>query len=107
MSRLEDLVAAAREGVERRRAETPVEELRKGLGTLGGARPFSEALVRPGLSLIAEFKRRSPSAGELRPGGEMAELAAAFERAGAAALSVLTEERHFGGSIADIASARG
>ena len=85
----------------------PVESLRSALGTTGGAaRPFKEALVRPGLSLVAEFKRRSPSAGEIRPGAQIADVVHAYERAGAAALSVLTEERHFGGSLDDLRAAR-
>src|SRR5919204_6902288 len=66
---------------------------------------FRDALAQPGLAAIAEIKRRSPSAGDLRPDAEPARLAAAFERAGAAAVSVLVDER-FGGTIADLAAAR-
>jgi indole-3-glycerol phosphate synthase len=106
MSRLEELVATAREGVERRKATVPVEDLRRAVGTLSGSRPFSEALVRPGLSLIAEFKRRSPSAGSIAPDADVASVCAAYERGGAAALSVLTDERNFGGSLDDLRAAR-
>jgi indole-3-glycerol phosphate synthase len=106
MNGLEQLVAAAREGVEKRRAEVPLSDLEERLDGRGEDRPFSEALVRPGLSLIAEFKRRSPTAGELRPGAAIAETVAAYERGGAAALSVLTEERYFGGSLDDLRAAR-
>jgi indole-3-glycerol phosphate synthase/phosphoribosylanthranilate isomerase len=66
---------------------------------------FRDVLARPGLAAIAEVKRRSPSAGDLKPDADPAELAANFERAGAAAVSVLVDER-FGGSRADLASAR-
>ena len=69
MSKLEQLVGAAREDVERRKQRVPIEDLRDAVGTLSGSRPFSEALVRPGLSLIAEFKRSSPSAGAIAAGG--------------------------------------
>jgi indole-3-glycerol phosphate synthase len=68
---------------------------------------FQQALVRPGIGVIAEFKRRSPSAGSLREGSELAAIVTAYERGGASALSVLTEGPNFGGSLADIAAARG
>ncbi|MGZ4396669.1 MAG: bifunctional indole-3-glycerol phosphate synthase/phosphoribosylanthranilate isomerase [Gaiellaceae bacterium] len=66
---------------------------------------FLEELRRPGLRAIAEIKRRSPSAGELRPDADPALLAPAFAGAGAAAISVLVDER-FGGSIDDLRAAR-
>jgi indole-3-glycerol phosphate synthase/phosphoribosylanthranilate isomerase len=66
---------------------------------------FGDALRRPGLAAIAEVKRRSPSAGELRPDADPGELARAFERAGAAAVSILVDER-FGGTTDDLRSAR-
>ena len=106
MSRLEELVAGVRDTVERRRSEIALDELREQLGTRTGYRPFSEALVGPGLSLIAEFKRRSPSAGEIRGGADLSGIVAAYERGGAAALSILTEEHQFGGSLGDLQAAR-
>jgi indole-3-glycerol phosphate synthase/phosphoribosylanthranilate isomerase len=66
---------------------------------------FREALDTPGLTAIAEVKRRSPSAGDLRPDADPAALAAAFERAGAAAVSILVDER-FAGSLDDLRAAR-
>jgi indole-3-glycerol phosphate synthase len=66
---------------------------------------FAEALRRPGLAAIAEVKRRSPSAGDLRPDADPAALAAGFEQTGAAAVSILVDE-HFGGSFEDLRAAR-
>ena len=105
--RLEGIVAATREGVRRRQRELPLAELQSATehAPVGG-RPFAEALSRPGTSLIAEHKRRSPSAGTIRDGSSCAEIVAAYDRGGAAALSILTEETHFGGSLDDLREAR-
>src|SRR5918996_3563147 len=64
-----------------------------------------DALAQPGLAAIAEIKRRSPSAGDLRPDADPARLAAEFAAAGASAISVLVDER-FGGSLDDLRAAR-
>ncbi|MDX6626402.1 MAG: indole-3-glycerol phosphate synthase, partial [Solirubrobacterales bacterium] len=78
---IEQLIAGARQGVEARRSELPQADLESRLSARTEDRPFNEALVRPGLSLIAEFKRRSPSAGAMVPAAaDIAEQAAAYER---------------------------
>ncbi|ACV06320.1 indole-3-glycerol phosphate synthase TrpC [Kytococcus sedentarius] len=69
-------------------------------------RPVLGAFRAPGASLIAEIKRSSPSKGVLAPIGEPADLARTYERAGATAVSVLTERRRFGGSLADLVAVR-
>jgi indole-3-glycerol phosphate synthase/phosphoribosylanthranilate isomerase len=66
---------------------------------------FADALRGPGLAAIAEVKRRSPSAGDLRPDADPGTLAAAYERTGAAAVSILVDER-FGGTWEDLRAAR-
>ena len=104
--RLEDLVGATRDSLERRKRERPLADLEREAGVQREAQPFAEALSRPGTSLIAEHKRRSPSAGAIREGAQCADLVQAYERGGAAAVSVLTEEAHFGGSLADLDEAR-
>ena len=66
---------------------------------------FDDALSAPGLGAIAEIKRRSPSAGDLRPDADPAVIAPAYAGAGAAAISVLVDER-FGGTWDDLRAAR-
>jgi indole-3-glycerol phosphate synthase len=102
---IEQLISAAREGVDARRRRLPQADLESRLHVRGEDRPFNEALTRPGLSLIAEFKRRSPSAGDISEATVEGQVGA-YERGGAAALSVLTDEAHFGGSLEDLRAAR-
>jgi len=103
--RLERLLEATRDRLERARRERPFEELER-LAVAAEPRPFREALSRPGTSLVAEYKRRSPSAGAIREGADVGEVVGAYERGGAVAISVLTDEPHFGGSLADLEKAR-
>ena len=104
--RLEDLIAATPARLEERRHARPFAELESLVADAPRCLPFAEALSRPGTSVIAEHKRRSPSAGTIREGASVTEIVRAYERGGAAALSVLTEQDHFGGSLDDLAEAR-
>lgn len=107
MSVLDRIVDDTRAEVKRRKKEVSIKDLKKLIERREeGFRPFSEALTRPGISLIAEHKRRSPSAGPIREGSEVTEIVQAYERGGAAALSILTEPFHFAGSLDDLREAR-
>jgi indole-3-glycerol phosphate synthase len=109
VNRLEPIIASTREQVARRRREITPDALEGAVRRrvqAGDRRSFLQSLRRPGLSLIAEHKRRSPSAGLIREGVEIADVVSAYERAGAAALSILTEPASFGGSLADLGAAR-
>jgi indole-3-glycerol phosphate synthase len=103
---LERIVASTRQDVRRRRKDVPLSTLEDKLAGRGDDRPFCEALTLPGVSVIAEHKRRSPSAGTIREGTTVAGLVSAYQRGGAAALSILTEGHHFGGSLDDLRAAR-
>ncbi len=109
MNRLEPILASTREQVERRRRAVTLAELQRAVQRRLEARdlrPFAPALRGPGLSLIAEHKRRSPSAGLIREELGLEQIVGAYERAGAAALSILTEGESFGGSLEDLRAAR-
>jgi indole-3-glycerol phosphate synthase len=106
VSVLERIVEDTRGEVDRRRESVPLSRLEAVIAERPEGRPFEEALLRPGISLIAEHKRRSPSAGTIRDGSTVEDIAAAYERGGATALSILTEPFHFGGSLDDLRAAR-
>lgn len=108
MSILDEIVERTRDEVRRRRRDVPEDELRSRLRPHGEGRPFAEALAsQPGVSVIAEHKRRAPSAATpLREGTNLTEIVSAYERAGATALSVLTDGPFFGGALEDLAAAR-
>ncbi|MBV9365080.1 MAG: indole-3-glycerol phosphate synthase TrpC [Solirubrobacterales bacterium] len=109
MNRLDPIVAAARDEVAQRRRATPLPELERAVtrrAAAGDIRSFAHAIARPGLSLIAEHKRRSPSAGAIRHDLPLEDVVRAYERGGAAALSILTEGPSFGGSLEDLRAAR-
>lgn len=104
---LDEILAHKRDEVAQREVQVPLETVRRRAAEAAPARDFRTALRRPGrVSVIAEIKRKSPSGGELRPGASATDLAAAYASNGAAALSVLTDERFFGGQDADLTSAR-
>jgi indole-3-glycerol phosphate synthase len=106
VSVLERIVEDTRGEVDRRRESVPLARLEEVIAQRPEGRPFQEALLRPGISLIAEHKRRSPSAGTIRKDSTVEAIALAYERGGAAALSILTEPFHFGGSLDDLRAAR-
>ena len=107
MSVLDDIVAGVRDDLAQRRAETPEADLRARLLEVPPALDPLPEFRRRGSSVIAEVKRRSPSKGDLAEITDPAALATAYQSGGAAAISVLTEERRFGGSLADLDVVRG
>jgi indole-3-glycerol phosphate synthase len=103
---LEEIIAGVREDLAARQAAVPLAEVRRLAEQAPRALDAEAALRRPGLSLIAEVKRASPSKGSLASIADPAALAAAYEAGGATAVSVLTEERRFSGSLADLDAVR-
>lgn len=103
-SYLERILPAVRRRLEERRARLPLHALAALPG--GGPRPsFAAAIASPGISLIAEIKRASPSKGPIRLDLKVGEWVAAYEAGGVRAISVLTEEDFFRGSLDDLKAA--
>lgn len=103
-SYLDAILPDIRRRLAERKALVPRAELER--TSVQGPRPsFAEALRVPGVSVIAEVKRFSPSKGPLRPDLDVGSLVAAYEAGGAAAVSILTEGDHFGGGLADLREA--
>jgi indole-3-glycerol phosphate synthase len=106
MSVLDGILAGVREDLEQRKSETPLTELRARAADAPPAIDPMPAFRAPGVSIIAEVKRKSPSKGELADIPDPASLAAEYAAGGASAISVLTERRRFGGSLADLDAVR-
>ncbi len=106
MTVLDDIVAGVRDDLARRQAQTPLADVRAALTDVPPPRDPMPHLRAPGSSVIAEVKRRSPSKGDLAGIPDPAALAREYAAGGAAAISVLTEERRFGGSLADLRAVR-
>ncbi|MFT4262739.1 MAG: indole-3-glycerol phosphate synthase TrpC [Nocardioides sp.] len=103
---LDDILAGVREDLGERRSATSEADLRAMLADVDPPRDPLPHLRTPGSSVIAEVKRRSPSKGALADIPDPADLASAYARGGAGAISVLTERRRFGGSLADLDAVR-
>jgi|ERR1051326_3347360 indole-3-glycerol phosphate synthase len=110
MDFLTKIVERKRLRLEEAKTETPLVQVRNLAVRLREAatpHALTKALQQSqGVNIIAEFKRRSPSKGEIRPGADPAVMARAYQTGGATALSILTEEDHFDGSLDDLRIAR-
>jgi len=109
MDILSEIIASKRAGLETSKRALPLEDLRAtALSARANAKAhaFRNALTANAINIIAEFKRRSPSKGTIRENADAATLARSYESAGAAAISVLTEEDYFAGSLDDLLAVR-
>ncbi len=106
MSVLEEIIAGVREDLAEREKALPFDELKQRAAKAPEPRNAIAALKEPGIGVIAEVKRRSPSKGQLAELPDPAALAVDYADAGARVISVLTEQRRFGGSLADLDAVR-
>jgi indole-3-glycerol phosphate synthase len=104
---LDEILRATRNSLPARKAARPLAGLEAAIRDRPPARDLAQALRQPGrVTAIAEFKRRSPSAGWIREGAAVGDIVPRYVSAGAAGLSVLTDEPFFGGTLDDLAAAR-
>ncbi len=106
MTFLDNILTATRDAIARAKAASPLPALERRAAARDDYRGFARSLSRPGVRVVAEIKRASPSLGDIRPNLDPAALARAYEAGGAAALSVLTEANFFKGSPDDLQAAR-
>jgi indole-3-glycerol phosphate synthase len=109
MDILSKIIAQKRLLVDSAKAAVPIEELREqAIAKRAKAKPHAlrHALKSENINIIAEFKRRSPSKGTIRENADAVTIASSYQSAGAAAISVLTEENYFDGSLADLRDVR-
>ena len=106
MTVLDDILVGVREDLAERQARISLDELKERAAAVVPALDGAAALRGPGVAVIAEVKRSSPSKGALAAIADPAALAADYEAGGASVISVLTEQRRFGGSLADLDAVR-
>ncbi len=106
MSVLDTIIAGVREDLEARESRVSMDELKERASRIPGAVGAYERLCAKEVSVIAEVKRSSPSKGDLAEISDPAALATEYEAGGASVISVLTEERRFGGSLEDLDAVR-
>ena len=102
MNILEKIAAVKRKEVQRRKSNHPVKELERSVFFKHQMPSFYEALAKPVPSVIGEFKRKSPSRGDINPGADIRLVAIGYQCAGIAAISILTDEKFFGGKNSDL-----
>ena len=105
MDLLSQIISKKRERVEESKRVVPLERLRSeafAKRASAGSHALRRTLQSDGINVIAEFKRRSPSKGVIRAGADVAEIVRSYQAGGAAAISVLTEQDYFDGSLADL-----
>ncbi len=106
MNQLDKIVAQKRAEIARLRDSMSIEYMQSAASIRASRASFIEALSASPMGLIAEIKRRSPSAGEIRPDMNVADIAEQYEEAGAHAVSVLIDQSFFGGGESDFVSVR-
>ncbi|HET8679215.1 MAG TPA: indole-3-glycerol phosphate synthase TrpC [bacterium] len=107
MTVLDEIVAHKREEVAAARIVVPLDSVRAQAEASAPARDFAAAVTGPPVRIIAEIKRASPARGDIRADADAAAIARIYEQGGAAAISVLTDRRYFGGSDDDFQAVRG
>ncbi len=103
---LDDICAHKRIEVDRQKERVPQGDLEERIANIWPARPFRDALRKEGVSLIAEVKRASPVKGDLLRDMDAVDVGVLYEQAGARAISVLTDEEYFKGSLEDLSNVR-
>ncbi|MBI3615236.1 MAG: indole-3-glycerol phosphate synthase TrpC [Candidatus Omnitrophica bacterium] len=107
MTKLDEIIAYKRLEIAETKRNRPIGFLERALKDRPPVRNFRRAIDRPGVvSLIAEVKRASPSAGPIRAGADAVSVAKAYVQAGAQAISILTDAKFFSGSLKDLTSVR-
>ena len=103
---LSEIIANKRFEVDLQKQAISIEQLQEGINEVPAARSMKQALASSDSGIIAEFKRRSPSKGWIKQEARPEEIVPSYVAAGASALSILTDEKFFGGSLKDIRTAR-